>query len=48
MMNDCLAHRIDNMFVEYLANSLPLASIFALIKLFPNTIQFVQTYSEAP
>jgi hypothetical protein len=30
-MNDCLALRIDNIFVEHLANNLLLAAIFALI-----------------
>jgi len=47
-MNDCLALRVDNIFVEHLANSLLLAAIFALILPVLSTIQFVQTYSEAP
>jgi len=47
-MNDCLALRINNIFVEYLANSLLLAAIFALILPILNTIQFIQICSEAP
>ena len=31
VMNDCLVVRIDNIFVELLANGLLLAAIFALI-----------------
>jgi len=47
-MNDCLALRIDNIFVEHLANRLLLAAIFALILPILSTIQFVQTHSETP
>jgi len=47
-MNDCLALRIDNIIVEYLANSLLLVAIFVLILPILSTIQFIQTYSEVP
>jgi len=47
-MNDCLALRIDNIFVEHLANSLLLGAIFTLILPILSTNQFVQTCSGAP
>jgi len=47
-MSDCLALRSDDLFVEHLANSLLLVASLALILPILSTIQFVQTYSEAP
>ncbi len=47
-MSDCLALRRRDIFVENLANSPLSAAIFALILRRLSSIQFAQTYSEAP
>ncbi|MEJ1378349.1 MAG: hypothetical protein RPU32_10305, partial [Candidatus Sedimenticola sp. (ex Thyasira tokunagai)] len=47
-MTDCLALRMCNICVEDLTNSLLSAAIFALILHLLSTIQFGQTYPEAP